>query len=81
MFLPVSEAAVDFGSKTDGNTGRTKKEISSVPAKRLSNFLREIDFIPGWLFMDIEGFEAGVFEDLSQNYFSYKKPVIGFETH
>jgi FkbM family methyltransferase len=79
--LPLSEAIVNFGDKTDGSVLQTKKEIPRVPAKRLSIFLREINFIPDWLFMDIESFEIGVFEDLSENYFSYKKPVIIFETH
>ncbi len=52
-----------------------------VPAMRLSLFLREIGYVPEYIFMDIEGFEVGVFEDLSENYLNTHQPIIVFEVH
>lgn len=52
-----------------------------VPAGPLFLFLEEIQFRPDYLFMDIEGFEAEVFEDFSAGYFRVSRPMILFEIH
>jgi FkbM family methyltransferase len=53
----------------------------SVPTVRLSNFLDELQFVPDYIFMDIEGFEVDVFKDFASGYFSMHRPVIIFEIH
>ena len=53
----------------------------SVPAGRLSLFLKEIHFSPDYIFMDIEGFEVEVFEDFSEGYLNSNRPIIVFEIH
>jgi FkbM family methyltransferase len=47
----------------------------------LSDFLEQIEFRPDYLFMDIEGFEVDVFEDLAREYLGKYRPVIVFEMH
>jgi FkbM family methyltransferase len=59
----------------------TENQIS-VPARRLSSFLKENHFSPDYIFMDIEGFEVEVFEDFSEDgYLKFNRPVIVFEIH
>ncbi|CAN1593552.1 fkbM_fam, methyltransferase, FkbM family [Candidatus Pelagibacterales bacterium] len=58
------------------------KENDCVNVIRLSDFLKKIKFYPDNIFMDIEGFEVDVLEDLFKNYFKKKKnPIIVFEIH
>ncbi len=66
-----------------GKNDKLKKgEYISVKVIRLSNFLKKIKFRPDHIFMDIEGFEVDVIEDLVKNYISTKnKPTILFEIH
>jgi len=53
-----------------------------VPAGPLSAFLDKIRFRPNCIFMDIEGFEIDVLEDLfSISYLSTNRPVLVFEIH
>ena len=58
-----------------------KNDYDVVPVVKLSNFLNQINFNPDVIFMDIEGFEVDVIEDLKENYFHKKKPNIVFEIH
>jgi len=58
-----------------------KNDYDVVPVVKLSNFLNQINFNPDVIFMDIEGFEVDVIEDLSENYFHKNKPNIVFEVH
>ena len=58
-----------------------KNDYDVVPVVKLSNFLNKINFNPDVIFMDIEGFEVDVIEDLKENYFHKKKPNIVFEIH
>lgn len=66
---------------------RTKKNGNGasqhidVPVKRLTEFLREIDFSPNRIFMDLEGFEVDIFEDLAGGWFKTNRPTIVFEVH
>ena len=53
-----------------------------VPSGSLSRLLDEIQFRPDYVFMDIEGFEVYVLEDiLSAGYLDTNRPVIVFEIH
>jgi FkbM family methyltransferase len=58
-----------------------KNDYDVVPVVKLSNFLNQINFNPDVIFMDIEGFEVDVIEDLNENYFHKNKPNIVFEVH
>lgn len=58
-----------------------ENDYDVVPVIKLSNFLNKIKFNPDIIFMDIEGFEVDVLEDLNENYFHKKKPNIVFEVH
>ena len=58
-----------------------KSDYDVVPVVKLSNFLNRINFNPDIIFMDIEGFEVDVIEDLNENYFHKNKPNIVFEIH
>jgi len=58
-----------------------KTDYDVVPVVKLSNFLNQINFNPDVIFMDIEGFEVDVIEDLNENYFHKNKPNIVFEVH
>jgi len=58
-----------------------KNDYDVVPVVKLSNFLNQINFNPDVIFMDIEGFEVDVIEDLNENYFHKNKPNIVFEIH
>lgn len=51
-----------------------------VETARLSSFLRDINYIPDVIFMDIEGFEVEVIEDLATGYYA-NMPTIVFEIH
>ena len=64
----------------DGSNISSKDKVS-VSAKKLSHFLKEIDFQPEYIFMDIQGFEVEVFEDFSNGYLKLHRPIIVFETH
>ena len=64
------------------NSKTYKEEYDFVDVLRLSKFLKKIKFKPDHIFMDIEGFEVDVIEDLIKNYLSKKnKPTILFEIH
>ncbi len=53
-----------------------------VPVRTITAFLKEIDFSPDYIFMDIEGYEADIFADfLAQKYLQHHRPVIVFELH
>jgi FkbM family methyltransferase len=58
-----------------------KSDYDVVPVVKLSNFLNQINFNPDIIFMDIEGFEVDVIEDLNENYFHKNKPNMVFEIH
>jgi FkbM family methyltransferase len=59
---------------TEGMTG--------VKAIKVTEFLRDINFIPDYVFMDIEGFERDVFADFAATrYLEKHRPVIVFEIH
>ncbi|MDP3276936.1 MAG: FkbM family methyltransferase [Deltaproteobacteria bacterium] len=65
------ERAVDSSAK-----------LVQVPTVRLSNLLKEISYKPQRIFMDIEGFEVCVLEDLSRSgVLKECRPSILFETH
>jgi len=64
-----------------GKSFNNIEEKVAVRCVQLSSFLSEINFIPDHIFMDIEGFEAEVFEDLSHGYLKENRPTIVFETH
>lgn len=60
----------------------SKSNYDFVTVERLSNFLKKIRFKPDHVFMDIEGFEVDVIEDLVSNYINrINKPTILFEIH
>jgi len=76
--------------KAQLNTIKTNKnkldqsETIKVKAIKLTNFLNFINFSPDIIFMDIEGFETEVIEDLSKNYFTKtlnNRPIVFFEHH
>lgn len=71
------EAIKRFKENISADTGK----VVTVPVKKVSQFLDEIKFRPDVIFMDIEGFEAEVLEDLAENYFRLFSPVIVFEVH
>lgn len=54
---------------------------ASVPLARVSDVLAEANFIPDCIFMDIEGFEVDVIENLNDGWLSKHKPTIMFEIH
>lgn len=59
-----------------------EKGLIHVPCVRISDFLKKINFQPAYIFMDIEGFEVDVLEDLtSTGYIRKQKPTIVFEIH
>tara|TARA_B100000989_G_C19531974_1_gene470565 strand:+ start:5039 stop:5956 length:918 start_codon:yes stop_codon:yes gene_type:complete len=47
----------------------------------LSDFLNKINFFPEFIFMDIEGYELHVLEDLFNNTINYRPKYILFEIH
>jgi FkbM family methyltransferase len=54
----------------------------AVPTIRISEFLAERGFDPDIVFMDIEGFEVELFEDLDTScYFARHRPTFLFEIH
>lgn len=56
--------------------------MTGVRAVKVTEFLRDIDFIPEYIFMDIEGFERDVFSDFAAaRYLERHRPVIVFEIH
>jgi FkbM family methyltransferase len=60
----------------------SKSNYDFVAVERLSTFLKKIRFKPDHIFMDIEGFEVDVIEDLVNNYINrINKPTILFEIH
>jgi FkbM family methyltransferase len=60
----------------------TKKNYDYVNVIKLSDFLKKIKFKPDNIFMDVEGFEVDIIEDILSNYISTsKKPTILFEIH
>lgn len=68
-------------SSNEENSPDVKKN-DYVRVIRLSDFLKKIKFYPDNIFMDIEGFEVDVLEDLLKNYLrKKKKPTIVFEIH
>lgn len=79
-FTPDERHPYGAISRLDGETPQNGNTIS-VPAVRLSTFLEDIRFQPDHLFMDIEGFEAEVFEDFATGYLTSHRPVIVFERH
>lgn len=63
--------------KADGDAAPIK-----VPCVRISQFLKKLDFRPDYIFMDIEGFEVHVLEDLvSTGCLRDWGPTLVFETH
>jgi len=61
------------------NTAGADKE--AVQGTRLSVLLDRIGFVPDYIFMDIEGFEIDVLEDLSERYLAERRPLMVFEVH
>jgi FkbM family methyltransferase len=68
------------GSVTIREDGIQKKR-TRVEGKKMTAFLKDTGFSPDYIFMDIEGSEADVFEDFSHGYLEKNRPVILFETH
>lgn len=91
LFVTSKSTSVSFNSqdrhpydaidRIERQENSNSENYIAVPSVRLSNFLQEIDFIPDYIFMDIEGFEVEVFEDFSGGYFKSNRPVIVFEVH
>tara|TARA_B100000989_G_scaffold298787_1_gene289842 strand:+ start:731 stop:1657 length:927 start_codon:yes stop_codon:yes gene_type:complete len=52
-----------------------------VKSISINNFIKKNNITPDLIFMDIEGCEVEVIEDLNKNYFQIKKPIILFEVH
>jgi FkbM family methyltransferase len=74
------EAIDNFLSKKKNNSNN--RNLIAVKIIKLSNFLKKINFTPDNIFMDIEGFELDVLEDLIHNFnFKEKFPTIVFEIH
>lgn len=63
------------------NNLSNKKDYEFVETIKISSFLEKINFYPDNIFMDIEGFEVDVIEDLYEKKFFFKKPIIVFEIH
>lgn len=62
-------------------SNKIKSDFDIVKSIRLSNFLIKKNFFPDLIFMDIEGYEVNVFEDISNILFEHIKPTILFEIH
>lgn len=75
------EGAVERLTRGTDGGGDGKGTPVEVPLRRLSKFLQELDFVPTNIFMDIEGFEVDVFEDLGAEWLRKHRPAILFETH
>lgn len=56
-------------------------ELLEVKSKNLPEFLNKIQYIPDYIFMDIEGFEIDVFDELAVNFLKTHNPIIVFEIH
>lgn len=70
-------AIARMNQKDDGH----HTNILSVPAINVTSLLEKIGFSPDVIFMDIEGFEVDVFEDLSGGYLRNRRPIVMFEIH
>lgn len=93
VFLTESgEGSVDFDDeerdfysakeRMGGANGAAPRRKVSVPAVRLSSLLSKINYKPQRLFVDLEGFEVAVFEDLKRaGVLESCRPSILFETH
>lgn len=81
-FKPTDETMYRVADELEGGITATQ-EIGAVEIKTvvLSDFLKEINFTPSIIFIDIEGFEVEVFEDFNQGYFHDNRPTIFFEIH
>lgn len=55
--------------------------VTHVPIKRVTSFLRDIQYVPDIIFMDIEGFEVDVIDDLAAQMLKLHRPTIYFEIH
>ena len=67
----------------DSNKFFKEDLIDKIEVKKilLSDFLDKINFFPEFIFMDIEGYELQVIEDLFNSRFSFKPKYILFEIH
>jgi FkbM family methyltransferase len=92
VFLTAEgEGTLEFDATTEtfeeafanrGKANGASKGKISVPSVKLSKLLAENDFAPNRIFMDIEGFEVPVFEDLvASGVLAKHRPTILFETH
>lgn len=88
VFLTTKSEFATFTPDDKNPYGAIKRLESSsedatekIKTAELASFLRKIDYQPDNIFMDIEGFEVEVFENLSDSYFNQNRPVIVFETH
>lgn len=68
-------------SRLKDSQGEEEEQLISVPTIKLSTFLPRINFTPDYIFMDIEGFEIDVFEDISKAWLINNRPLICFEKH
>jgi FkbM family methyltransferase len=84
VFIASTSDVEAIESTTDGSATELEypgAEVGQTETVVLSKFLEKIEFQPEFLFMDIEGFEVDVFEDISRNFLKSSKPVIVFEMH
>jgi len=65
------------------NNSRIDENISKISVKciNIADFLNEIEFVPTYIFMDIEGFEVEAIEQLCSQYLEFNSPTFVFEHH
>lgn len=80
-FYPEETHPYDLIKRLEDQSNVPRENNTAVPAGKLSSFLENIQFSPDCIFMDIEGFEADVFEDFSAGYLKNHRPTIVFEIH
>lgn len=65
----------------DSNDEKQINDSDKVESIELSKLCDDNKFIPDLIFMDVEGFEADIIEELSNNFLKKNKPIILFEIH
>jgi FkbM family methyltransferase len=87
-FVTSKTPSVTFGEKENNPYAAIKRieqkksvKGNSVETIKVSNLLDQKNILPDFIFMDIEGFEVEVIEDLIEKFFHKHKPILIFELH
>lgn len=98
LFLSGSDSVVLFGeNETDpykaikrlkenrvNNSTTNSEQLIEKKTIKLSDFIKKQEITPDYIFMDIEGFERDVLQDLMESKIfesARKRPIIMFEMH